>query len=178
MVEADPLKAFPYSWAFICENAFLVEPERLFLRVSANLAVRARRYKGDPELLDLLAEVQESSIKELMEEDLEAERNGWGIDPENLPGFRFLIPEETGIEAQQSRRATVVFNHLEEENRRAFFHVIAEGWSVEDYAEENGLSVDEVIDQISETTQIIVRGCIAPNDHGDPLGDGPKEELP
>ena len=177
LIEGDPLQTYAYSWAFICENAVLVEPERLFLRVSARMSVRARTYRGQPPLLDWMSEIQESSIKDLMEEDLDAERRGLGIDSENLPGFRALVPKESTIEDDSTRRATVVFNHFTEAAREPFFRVMVQGYSAEEYAEESGLSLDAVVESLSKTTEALVRGCIAPFDKGDPLAYKP-QDLP
>lgn len=162
LIEGDPLDLRPLCWVLVANESWMIEPDRLFMRSAARIAMKASLYKGEPELDDWMDDLVTTGLGEILEEDREAERAGLGVAPEDLPGYRALIPAETGIEDDLTRRATVIFNQFEEPDRRPFYEVVVVGYSVEEYVEEHGLSMDEVVESIANTTQALVNGCDRP----------------
>jgi len=141
----------------LSEVAFLIHPDRLHARVVARVAYGAAYgYDGTPPLLHWLLDRVDQAIEDLMDEDIEAERRGLPPGGEELERYAVMIPEETGIEPELTRRACVYFNELPQEQREPFYRIVLEGWAVEDYAMEYDRPLDDVVRQIAETTRHVV----------------------
>jgi hypothetical protein len=157
LCEGDALELGALCGDRLSEAAFLLHPDRLLARVIARVAHGAALgYDGRPPLLEWLLDWVDMSIDELLDEDIEAERMGLPPDGEELDRFVELIPPATGIEPELARRACVFFNELTQDRRIPFYRIVIEGWKVEDYCMEHDRSLDEVVQQIEETTRHLV----------------------
>lgn len=131
----DPLGLVERSRAWLDLHAYLVDSNRLAIRTLAHVAHSARHYRGKPDLHTWIELLLERSLRELINEDREAERLDRPIlASENAPyGF---VADALGIAASSARRACVIFNGMAEYDRRVFYATSVQGKSIHRHVSE------------------------------------------
>lgn len=135
LIDGDPLELGARCQERIETMAYLLDPARLHLRVVARVAHAAARWRGKPALEPWLAERIDFSIRELIDEDREAQRSGIPPEEQWAAGDAFLS-EVLGLEPTLARRACVAFNRQPFEVRSAYFAVAVQGKTVRQQAAE------------------------------------------
>lgn len=135
LTTGDPLRLFQRSAERMREQAWLVDADRVFQRVVANLAIDPATYLGADQSNDDLEEGLDAcidhAIEQLLQSDQEEVRaRNTEHDPDD-PRFEFLM-YGFAVPARLTREASVGFNALPAEARRAFFVLLIETRSVEE----------------------------------------------
>lgn len=131
----DPLGVVDRARAWLDTHAFLIDSNRLGLRAMAHAAHSARRYRGKPDLHTWLELLMERSVKELVDEDREDERNGVRVVVDEVAPYAF-IADALGIESALARRACVIFNGMVEYDRQVFYATSVLGKSMHRHVSE------------------------------------------
>jgi hypothetical protein len=131
----DPLGVVDRARAWLDTHAFLIDSNRLGLRAMAHAAHSAKRYRGKPDLHTWLELLMERSVKELVDEDREDERNGVPVVADEVAPYAF-IADALGIESALARRACVIFNGMVEYDRQVFYATSVLGKSVHRHVSE------------------------------------------
>ena len=131
----DPLGVVDRSRAWLDTHAYLIDSNRLGLRAMAHAAHSARRYLGKPDLHTWLELLMERSVRELIDEDREDERNGVAVVVDEIAPYAF-IGEALGIESALARRACVIFNGMVDYDRQVFYATSVLGKSIHRHVSE------------------------------------------
>lgn len=131
----DPLGIVARARGFLDERALLVDSQRLALRTMAHVAHSARHYRGRPTLQEWIDLLFERSVRELMREDLEAERSARPIAEGDAAPFEF-VSDALGIEPAVARRVCVLFNGMVDYDRRVFYATTVMGKSLNRHVSE------------------------------------------
>ncbi|HTF89403.1 MAG TPA: hypothetical protein VK843_13405 [Planctomycetota bacterium] len=131
----DPLGVVDRSRAWLDTHAFLIDSNRLALRGMAHAAHSARRYRGKPDLHTWLELLLERSVRELVDEDRDAERRGQPVAPDEIAPYAF-IADALGIQSALARRACVIFNGMAEYDRQVFYATSVLGKSIHRHVSE------------------------------------------
>lgn len=150
----DPLEIWGRSEALIESEAVLMAVDRLYLRALARVAHAAMRYKGTPPLEVWLAERVAFSLRELVQEDREADHGELHLDVEGEQRYAFLVAA-LGLEPQLARRACVRFNDEPLEVRRTFWRVVVLKQSIEEVAAADRTTPNEVRDEVARAFRAI-----------------------
>ncbi len=143
LVDGDPLGLRTAVAEGLRRGAFLMDADRLHLRVLARCARAAPSYRGRPPLSEWLAQLVDDSLLDVLREDAEEERAGSTPDAERLAAYRELA-RPLGFEPAAMRAACVVFNALHEGERKAFFSLVIDGHSLDDAARDSKRSATEL----------------------------------
>ena len=123
VVQGDPLGLDERCLDRLRHHAMLLSGDRLYDRAAAWIAHQSRTYRGQPELGAWLGRCIDRSIRSLLEEDLEAERDGLPFHADEDSAYEFLS-SALGVEPPVARRCALVFNHLPVPVRRTFWSVV------------------------------------------------------
>lgn len=140
--DGDPLRIGGICVAYVERHALLLQFDRLYSRAQLRVAVAAARYEGAPPPADWLAPRVHEAAYELLAEDRDGEA-GQELDSSGWSLRYNILAAQLGIEPGETRRIAIVFNHLDEEVRRAFFRVVLRGQPVAEYAVAAGIAVME-----------------------------------
>jgi hypothetical protein len=150
----DALELWPRCAAHINDQAVLLQPDRLYMRLTARLAYAAPRYRGNPPLGNWISERMEVSLRELLSDDREAERRELPTGLEQDPRYVFLS-KTLGIELGLAPRVCNRFNSLSQDQRAVFFGVMIEGRGIHGYAQDHGLPFDQVRGSLARVIRAI-----------------------
>jgi hypothetical protein len=128
----DPLELYPLCVQRIRETYFTVDPDRVFERALAFVAVGIEVEKDCDTAGWLLGRV-DRAIQRVLDRDREEERTG--IPAENPEEHFRLFVEGFYREPALARLASVRLNDLEERVRKGFHHLLIEGRSVDECLE-------------------------------------------
>jgi hypothetical protein len=175
----DPLELWPRCAERISEQAVLLQPDRLYMRVVARLAYSGPAYRGEPPLDAWIGERMDVSLRELLSDDLEEERRELPTGLEQDPRYVFLS-KTLGIEIGLAPRVCNRFNNLPIEHRAAFFGVLIQGRGIQGYATDQGVQPEQVKDLLLRAIRAIGirkdvdlgrfewgKGVLPEDDHGD-----------
>jgi DNA-directed RNA polymerase specialized sigma24 family protein len=163
--DGDPLEIIPRSIDYARELAVLIDARRLAIRAMARTAHAAPRYSGTPPLDEWLRKMIDISVNDLIREDREEERAG--IPPSEPWDPRFAFVSETfGVEPGAARRASIAFNVLPSDVRRAFFAIAVDRKKLNRYVAEGNGPPEKVRAHVRRALEAI-------SGH---LGDGPWKE--
>ncbi|MCB9916294.1 MAG: hypothetical protein H6828_14290 [Planctomycetes bacterium] len=129
VLDGDPLDMDGRCFARLRHNATLVDGDRLYDRATAAVAIAALDYDGAPELGRWLDRVIDRTIRALLDEDIEAERQGLPPTRPRDPAHGFLS-DALGVEPPIARKCAVVFNGLPIPVRKAFWAMIMQDKSL------------------------------------------------
>lgn len=131
----DPLGLVARARGWLDVTAYLIDANRLAVRTMAHIAYSARRYQGKPDLSGWIELLMERAVKELINEDLQAERLKLPVAPDALAPFSF-VADALGIDPSLARRACVIFNGMAEYDRRVFYATSVQGKSIHRHVSE------------------------------------------
>ena len=126
----DPLGLQGICSLRLRDQSLLIDFDRLFERSLAAVAIAASHATADEFIPEWLLKQVDLVIHRILNEDAEEERSSPGIPPRDPRYYRFVhlaYAVETGL----VRTATVNFNGLPIDARRAFFHLLVDGFSVD-----------------------------------------------
>lgn len=129
ILDGDPLDMDGRCFLRLRHNATLIDADRLYNRATAWVAHQATAYDGTPPLADWLNQCIDSTIRNLLDEDMELERQGIPPTTPWDPAFSFLT-ETLGVEPPIARKCAVVFNNLPIPVRKSFWVVVMQGKSL------------------------------------------------
>ena len=129
--DGDPLRLYPLCAHRTRERYFVVDPDRVFERALSSVAVGMEIDSSGCERADWLIERIDAALRSVLEEDREAERTGARTESGFLDPKYLVFVEAFGTEPARARSAAVQFNGLDERARKAFFHLLVDGESVE-----------------------------------------------
>lgn len=135
LLDGDPLRIVPACTARMLERAILLDPDRLYLRAVARIALAGFKYRGSPPFGRWRAQCIDQAMIDLVAEDVEAERRGEPIQESSGDQYR-RVAENLGIEPGLARRVCVEINKMEDDMRHAFFAVHVLGRSINTYVAE------------------------------------------
>ncbi len=154
LVDGDPFEIGPRCVERMREEAFLVSLQRVHLRAVARTAYAAVHYRGTPPLAQWLRERIDESVREILAEDREAERDG-SVVAEAPEPLHAHVAAALGVEASLGRRACNAFNRLPAPVRHAFFAVVIERKSVNRYVAEGNGPPSQVNAYLREASEAI-----------------------
>lgn len=131
----DPLGLVARSRGWLDANSYLLDSNRLAMRAMAHVAHSARRYRGKPDLQTWIELLLERSVRELIDEDREAERQSRPIEAAGIAPYAF-VADALGIAQPLARRACVIFNGMAEYDRRVFYATSVLGKSLHRHVSE------------------------------------------
>jgi hypothetical protein len=131
----DPLGLSSRARVWLDQNGYLVDSNRLALRTLAHVAHSARRYRGKPDLHSWIELLLERSVRDLINEDREAERQGRAVEVDEIAPFAF-VSDALGIDPKLARRACVIFNGMVEYDRKVFYATSVMGKSMHRHVSE------------------------------------------
>lgn len=143
----DPLGVHQLGMSRLREQAFLIDPDRLYERSLAVIAYAASKASWEHLGPDWLQRCVEVAMARILTDDQTEERLAPGSPPEDESFYRF-IHLAFGIERGLVRRAAVRFNALPHRTRYAFFRLLVDGIPVDDCVREHGGTRDEVREDI------------------------------
>lgn len=143
LLDGDPLEIEARCREHLERHAFLIDPERLFLRTVAVTANEARRWNGWPPLGPWLGLQMERSFVQLQREDTGAVLSGMPVVADQGIDYAYLV-DVLGVETDHARHAALVFNALPEHVRRCWWATAIDGRSLED-ASSRGLGAPDVV---------------------------------
>jgi hypothetical protein len=119
----DPLRLYPLVVRRIREASYLLDPDRAFERMLAEVAVglQLEAQCSEP---GWIIEKADAAIRSVLERDSAQERDG--IPPERPEEYFRLFVESFFIEPPLARLSSVRFNGLEERIRKGFQKLIIE----------------------------------------------------
>jgi hypothetical protein len=138
--DGDPLRLYPSCAYRISERYFSIDPDRVFERALATVAVSLETEPENCDQAEWLVEKIDRAIRYVLKVDQEEDRSGPPPDDEFLdPRYRVFV-EAFGVEPPLARTAAVRFNGLDERVRKGFFHLLVYGESVETCVNERALA--------------------------------------
>ena len=150
--DGDPLRIGGRCVRYVESHALLLQLDRVYERALLKAAVGAVRYEGTPPLDEWLQLLVAQAAYELLAERIDTKTGGDPTDPDWELRYNVLAAQ-LGVEPAEARRMAIVFNHIDEGVRRAWFRVVLRGQPVEEYALGAGISirgVQELVEQARE----------------------------
>jgi hypothetical protein len=144
LVEGDPLRLAPRVGAILSQQAWLVDPERAWLRSVARIAFEACFYDGRPALEQWLDGRIQRALAELVEDQDAEELRGDPVELSNDVEFYARFGETCRLEPTLARLACWILNRHPLADRRIFHAVALERRSFEQ-ASAAGLGSLEVV---------------------------------
>lgn len=123
--EGDPLRLEPFCVARAREKSVLIDPETLFVRTMAQVAIAAPRRDENSPLDRWLRDRVDDAIRDTLRRDREALDAGFVPEEPLAPRFAYFM-EALGIEPESTLSAIVAFNELPRYTRESFFALILE----------------------------------------------------
>jgi len=136
----DPLKLYPLCARRIREAYFVLDPDRVFERLLALVAVGIEVEAEKCGERDWLLGRVDRAIQSILDHDREEERAG--VPAENPEEHFSLFVEALYLEPPLARLASVRLNALEERVRKGFYLLMIEGRPLEEVLEQ-GLGPEE-----------------------------------
>lgn len=133
----DPLGLQAICMLRLRDQALLIDPDRLFERALAWVAVSASRAQADELIPEWLLSQVDFAIARILGEDREQELQAAGSPPEDDKQYRF-IHQAFATERGLVRSAAVNFNRLHLAARRGFFRLLVDGIPVDECVHELG----------------------------------------
>jgi hypothetical protein len=137
----DPLRLYPLCARHIRERCYVLDPDRVFERVLAIVAVGIELEAERCAEPAWLAGKLDESIQSVLEHDRAEEQDG--LPPDNPEEHFRLFVEAFYIEPPLARLSSVRYNALDERLRRGFQKLLIEGLPLEEVLAMEGLGPPE-----------------------------------
>jgi hypothetical protein len=135
ILRGDPLGMDSRCADRVAHHANLVDPDRLYDHATAWVAHQAFGYDGTPPLDEFLTTCIDSTIRTLLDEDIEVQRQGIPAlgdpDPSSTTSVSHWLADCLGIEPPIARKCAVVYNNLPIPVREAFWAVVIQSKPLE-----------------------------------------------
>ncbi len=135
ILRGDPLGMDSRCADRVAHHANLVDPDRLYDHATAWVAHQAFGYDGTPPLDEFLTTCIDSTIRTLLDEDIEVQRQGIPAlgdpDQSSTTSVSHWLADCLGIEPPIARKCAVVYNNLPIPVREAFWAVVIQSKPLE-----------------------------------------------
>jgi DNA-directed RNA polymerase specialized sigma24 family protein len=155
LVAHDPLHLAECVARRLEEDAWLLDGDRVLLRAVALCARRSGRYHGRPDLETWLGRIVDEAVKQLMDEDQQAEITG----ETQYPAVYRDLARPLGLEPSAMRSACNAFNARPRAERQAFFGLVLAGRPIDEVAARHSESVTVVARRARRALDAVLIGC-------------------
>jgi hypothetical protein len=131
MLESDPLRLAPRIVGRIASRALYLDPKRAAIRLAARVAFELELHDGSTTIDAWLDELAETSLRELLEEQVIEESNGTASAHSKDAEWYRTLAHATGMDVELVRLVCITLNRLESTHRRAFRALAVERQSLD-----------------------------------------------